>query len=311
MYSLGAILYELLTGQPPFRAETPMETLMRVIEREPEKPRSLNPRVDRDLETICLKCLEKESQRRYSSAEALAEDLERWLHGEPILARPSTAFERAVKWVKRRPVTAGLTAAVAASLVTGMIVSSYFAIEANQQAVRAEDERDRAEANARQATEERNRADQETEQAKDNLVRSLYEQARALRASGQVGHRALALELLQEAATLSDRQRKGPLSQSPAPGARSTELPTKAELRTAAVASLLSADARLLREMKAPNPALSANGRFAAGTWAKSDFQAILQGKKAASIPQGLWIMETTASAAQRKPYPMVRWPTG
>jgi TolB-like protein/Flp pilus assembly protein TadD len=119
VYGLGAVLYQLLTGHPPFAGGTTYETIKLLLETEPRPPRLLNPRIDRDLSTICLKCLEKDPQRRYSSALAFAEDLGRWLKHEPVHARPTGIFTRGRKWVRRNPTTAllaaslmGLTAAV-------------------------------------------------------------------------------------------------------------------------------------------------------------------------------------------------------
>ncbi|MCI0378181.1 MAG: serine/threonine protein kinase [Gemmataceae bacterium] len=110
IYSLGAILFELLTGAPPYRGDSLLATLLLAQQADPVRPRALNPRVDRDLEAICLKCLEKDPSRRYGSALALAEDLERWRAGEPIHARRTSVWERAWKWAKRRPATAALVA---------------------------------------------------------------------------------------------------------------------------------------------------------------------------------------------------------
>jgi serine/threonine protein kinase/Flp pilus assembly protein TadD len=121
IYALGAILYDLLTGRPPFKAGNPIDTIRQVIEQEPVPPRQLEPRVPLDLETICLKCLEKEPARRYASAGELAADLRRFLDEEPILARPTPAWERAWKWGKRRPAAVALLGVSVAALV-GMVL---------------------------------------------------------------------------------------------------------------------------------------------------------------------------------------------
>lgn len=120
VFGLGAILYHLLVGNPPFRAETSLETLRKVIDEDPANPRLLNPKIDNDIETICLKALEKDSQRRYSTAQAFAEDLEKWSRGEPILARPITAAERLRKWARRKPAVAALSGAVVLASLAGI-----------------------------------------------------------------------------------------------------------------------------------------------------------------------------------------------
>src|SRR2546430_2534209 len=117
VYGLGAVFYQLLTGQPPFAGGTTYETIKLLLDTEPRQPRVLNPKIDRDLSTICLKCLEKDPRRRYSSALALAEDLERWLKHEPIRARRTGVFTRGKKWVRRNPRIAVMAAMLLALAV--------------------------------------------------------------------------------------------------------------------------------------------------------------------------------------------------
>ena len=123
VYGLGAILYELVAGQPPFVGGTTLETIRLVLDKEPRRPASLNPKVERDLETICLKCLDKEPSRRYGSAEALANDLERWLRHEPITARSASIPQRAGKWAHRHPGVAALLGLLLVSLVLGFTLT--------------------------------------------------------------------------------------------------------------------------------------------------------------------------------------------
>src|SRR5256714_1798730 len=124
VYGLGAVLYQLLTGQPPFAGGTTYETIRLLCDTEPRNPRALNPKIDRDLSTICLKCLEKDPKRRYTSALAQAEDLERWLKHEPIQARHTGVFARGKKWVRRNPTSTLLAACLIALLAAaGWIIS--------------------------------------------------------------------------------------------------------------------------------------------------------------------------------------------
>jgi len=127
VYALGAILYELLTGRPPFRGETPLDTVLQVINEDPVSPKSLQSNVPWDLQTICLKCLMKSPAKRYASAQALADDLRRYLNGEPIHARPLSSWGRGVKWAKRHPALAvfGFSAVAATVAVLAVLSVAY------------------------------------------------------------------------------------------------------------------------------------------------------------------------------------------
>ena len=132
VYALGATLYHLLTGRPPFRAESLAQTLDLVLHSEPISPRLLNPSVPRDLETICLKCLEKEPDRRYGSAQLLADDLGRFLQGAPIRARPLGPPARAWRWCRRHPLRSAAIAAMAlvVASATGAVLWQWRQAEA-------------------------------------------------------------------------------------------------------------------------------------------------------------------------------------
>jgi WD40 repeat protein/serine/threonine protein kinase len=151
IYALGAILYECLTGRPPFKAASSWETILQVTRESPVSPRQVQPGLPRDLETICLKCLHKEAPRRYASAGDLADDLQRYLEGRPIRARPVGILERGLLWCQRNPLSAILISAVVLVLVLGIITTSIALGFALDFAQTAEENRRQAEANADEA----------------------------------------------------------------------------------------------------------------------------------------------------------------
>ncbi|HQU41658.1 MAG TPA: protein kinase, partial [Pirellulales bacterium] len=196
VYSLGVILYELLTGQRPFRGN-PRMLLHQVIHDEPPSPRKFDGYIPRDLDTICLKCLAKSPAERYPTCQALADDLRRWLRNEPILARPAGVLGRTLRWVRRYPAVAALGAAVAATLLTGTIVSTYFAFESRSNLELAEKNGARAEASAAAAVENAERAEGEREaaiEAQHATETALEEARRASKLADE--ERAKALENL-------------------------------------------------------------------------------------------------------------------
>jgi WD40 repeat protein len=151
VYALGAILYEVLAGRPPFRSQSPLETALQVMHEEPTPPRRFRPDMPRDLETICLKCLRKEPAKRYATALALADDLRRFQAGEPIRARPVSRAERLVRWARRNPAVAALLATLAVVLVAAFIMVTWKWRAAVELAAVAKEEKGRADLARREA----------------------------------------------------------------------------------------------------------------------------------------------------------------
>jgi tetratricopeptide (TPR) repeat protein len=192
IYALGAILYECLTGRPPFLGPTPLETARQAIHEEPAPPSRLRPKLPRDLETICLKCLRKDPGQRYLSARELAEDLERFCEGRPIRARPVPPWERLGKWVRRRPAGAALVAVSGLALagLVAMTLGHYASLRAAVAAARGEERSARkAEAGAREALAQELFTAAQAAAAREDWAEA---KAQLFKAQGQLGPEALA-----------------------------------------------------------------------------------------------------------------------
>jgi WD40 repeat protein len=187
VYALGAILYELLTGRPPFKAATPLDTILQVVSDEPVPPTQLQSKTPRDLETICLKCLQKEPKRRYKSAQELAEDLRSWREGEPITARSVGRFERLIKWAKRKPTAAALVGVSVLAVVSLLAGGVFFTVRLSAQVKRAEGAEKDAEARAAEADKQRNRAESARHAVQIQLALSAWERHDVVEAERVLG----------------------------------------------------------------------------------------------------------------------------
>lgn len=195
IHALGAILFELITGRPPFLGSTLLETVFQVRHADPISPRQLQPACPRDLEVITLQCLRKEPERRYATAEELADELARFLTGQPIRARGTSSLEQGWLWTRRNPWLALLSGGLIASLLLGTTVAGILA-------GRWQDEANRAKQHAFQADEQRDEAVHQRKLADQALFESLMTQARAIRQRGGRGQRSDSLASLQRAVTL-------------------------------------------------------------------------------------------------------------
>jgi len=153
IYALGALLYCMLTGRPPFQSANVMDTVLQVLEQDPVPPHQLVKGLDKNLETITLKCLQKDPARRYQAADEVADELQRYLRHEPILARPVGAIERTWRWCRRKPAIASLIVGLVVSLVAGTVISSVFAVSERQQRKIAQSNQQRAQQRFEQAVE--------------------------------------------------------------------------------------------------------------------------------------------------------------
>ncbi len=248
IYSIGAILYELLTGRPPFKADSPLQTISQVVNQEPVSPCILNPAVPKDLETICLKCLQKEPKRRYASSAELASELDHFLAGEPIKARPVGRLERLIKWTRRQPAQAALV------VVSLLAVIGVLALILSHNA-QLRTERDFSQQMKRDA-------ELNEDKSLRTLARSRFEQARSERLAGGLGRRWNIEQLLNKAMDAIPSQH--PPHASAASIKEANEItPSSYELRNAITSLMILSDALPLGRLRGSIRSLSPDGRFA------------------------------------------------